>query len=130
MRWLFSQGLSGRKVIWSCPVEHEDSWEAWQPEALVRNSRNDTNPSLQFPTTISLSMVTIGSFIKNNFTYFSLLGLCCCMDFSLWCSGFSVGWLLLLWSTGSIVMTHGLCCSVACGSSHIRDRTCVSCISR
>ena len=101
MRWLFSQGLSGRKVIWSCPVEHEDSWEAWQPEALVRNSRNDTNPSLQFPTTISLSMVTIGSFIKNNFTYFSLLGLC-------WLHGFFFMVFRLLSRVASVIVEHRL----------------------
>ena len=47
---------------------------------------------------------------------------------SLWCAGFSLRWLLLLWSTGSrhvgfsscgawasIVAAHGLSCSVACG---------------
>ena len=31
-----------------------------------------------------------------------------CMGFSLWC-------LPLLWSTGSVVVAHGLCCSKACG---------------
>ena len=38
----------------------------------------------------------------------------------LWGMGFSLGWLLLLWSTGSrcagsVVVVHGLSCSVACG---------------
>ena len=39
---------------------------------------------------------------------------------SLRCAGFSLSWLLLLWSTGSrhagsVVVVHGLSCSVACG---------------
>ena len=38
---------------------------------------------------------------------------------SLWCMGFSLQWLLLLWSTGSrhmgsVVVRYGLSCSVAC----------------
>ena len=47
---------------------------------------------------------------------------------SLWCAGFSLQWLLLLWSTGSrrvgfsscvmgsVVVAHGLSCSAACGT--------------
>ena len=40
--------------------------------------------------------------------------------YSLWWAGFSLQWLLLLQSTGSrragsVVVTHGLSCSVACG---------------
>ena len=35
-----------------------------------------------------------------------------------------------LYCTGARVVAHGLSCSVACESSQIRDRTCVSCISR
>ena len=31
---------------------------------------------------------------------------------------------------GSVVMAHGLSCSVACGSSWVRDQTLVSCIGR
>ena len=39
---------------------------------------------------------------------------------SLWCAGFSMQWLLLLWSTGSrrlgsVVVAHGLSCSAARG---------------
>ena len=39
---------------------------------------------------------------------------------SLQCAGFSLSWLLLLWSTGStragsVVVAHGLSCSAACG---------------
>ena len=39
---------------------------------------------------------------------------------SLWCTGFSLRWLLLLWSTGSrrtgsVVVAHGLSSSVTCG---------------
>ena len=39
---------------------------------------------------------------------------------SLWCAGFSLQWLLLLWSTGSrcagsVVVAHGFSCSTACG---------------
>ena len=39
---------------------------------------------------------------------------------SLRCAGFSLRWLLLLrstglWSAGSTVVAHGLCCSAACG---------------
>ena len=30
------------------------------------------------------------------------------------CSGVAVLWLLLLWSTGSVVIAHGLSCSAAC----------------
>lgn len=37
-------------------------------------------------------------------------GSCC----SLWCEGFSLGW-LLLWSVGSAAVAHGLGCSQACG---------------
>ena len=53
-----------------------------------------------------------------------LLGLCCCVQAfsscdeggysSLRCAGFLLGW-LLLWGTGSVVVVHGLRCSVACG---------------
>ena len=32
-----------------------------------------------------------------------------------------------LWGTGSIVVAHGLTCSMACGSSQTRDQTRVSC---
>ena len=35
-----------------------------------------------------------------------------------------------LQSTGSAVMVHGLSCSMAQGSSWIRDQTCVSCTGR
>ena len=39
---------------------------------------------------------------------------------SSWCTGFTLPWLLLLWSTGSthagsVVVAHGLSCSAACG---------------
>ena len=39
---------------------------------------------------------------------------------SLWCTGFSLRWLLLLWTTGSrhtgsVVVAHGPSCSTACG---------------
>ena len=61
-----------------------------------------------------------------------MLGLCCCAarglslvvpfggDSSLRCTGFSLRWLLLLQITGSrragsVVVAHGLSCSVACG---------------
>ena len=33
------------------------------------------------------------------------------------CEGFSLGWLLLLWSVGSAAVAHGLGCSQACGIS-------------
>ena len=33
---------------------------------------------------------------------------------SLWCAGFSLRWLLLLRSAGSVVVAHGLSCSAAC----------------
>ena len=48
-----------------------------------------------------------------------------CMGFSTCCV-----WAPRLWSAGSVVVAHGLCCSVAVGSSRIRDQTCVSCIGR
>ena len=53
-----------------------------------------------------------------------MLGLRCCEFFlapasrgypSLWCAGLSLQWRLLLWSTGLIVVVHGLSCSGACG---------------
>ena len=31
------------------------------------------------------------------------------------CTGFSLQWLLLLWSTGSVVVAHRFSCSTACG---------------
>ena len=65
---------------------------------------------------------------------------------SLWCAGFSLRWLLLLWNTGSrctgfnscgswaagsVVVAHGLSCSAACGIfSRTRARTLVPCIGR
>ena len=74
---------------------------------------------------------------------------------SLWCAGFSLRWLLLLWSTGSrhtgfsscgmqasvvvahglwstglVVVAHGFCCSVDVGSSRPSARTRVPCIGR
>lgn len=63
---------------------------------------------------------------------------------SLWCVGFSLEWLLLLWSVGcrahpasavaalgsegpgSVVAAHGLKLAPYAGSSQIRDRTCAS----
>ena len=85
--------------------------------------------------------------------YLAVLGLhCCARAFSsaasggyssLWCAGFSLRWLLLLWSTGSRCAgfsscgTHaqqlwcmGLGAPWQVGSSRIRDRTCVPCIGR
>ena len=51
------------------------------------------------------------------------------------CAGFSLRWLLLLWSTGSrrtgsVVVAHGLSCSAACGIFPARDRTPVTRIGR
>ena len=71
-------------------------------------------------------------FFFNKFIYLFLaaLGLRCCMRLSLVAAsggypllqraGFSLQWLLLLWSmgsrcTGSVVVAHRLSCSVACG---------------
>ena len=58
------------------------------------------------------------------YLFLVVLGLCCfarafsrCGEwgyFSLWCMGFSLWWLLLLWSTGSVVVAHRLSCSMAC----------------
>ena len=43
-------------------------------------------------------------------------------------------WLLLLQSmgssTGSVIVTHGLCCPVGCGTFPTRDQTPVTCIGR
>ena len=64
-----------------------------------------------------------GHFFKNKFIYLFLflavLGLCCCarafsscgeLGYSLlWCMGFSLRWLLLLWSTGSRRVGFGSC---------------------
>ena len=62
---------------------------------------------------------------------------------SLWCAGFSLQWLLLLWSIGSRCMGFSSCGTRAqqlwcmglvaprhVGSSRARDQTCVPCISR
>ena len=54
---------------------------------------------------------------------------------SLRCVGFSLRWLLLLWRTGSkrmssVVVVHGLSCSVTCGIFRTRARTRVPCIGR
>ena len=62
------------------------------------------------------------------FVFMAPLGLCCCMRAfsrcgewgysSLWCTGFSLGWLLPLWSTGSGPCRLSSCrlsFSVACG---------------
>ena len=62
------------------------------------------------------------------FFFMAPLGLCCCMRAfsrcgewgysSLWCTGFSLGWLLPLWSTGSGPCRLSSCrlsFSVACG---------------
>ena len=55
------------------------------------------------------------------------------------CVGFSLQWLLLLWSQAlgcsgfsscSGVVVHGLSCSMACGILLDRDRTCISCIGK
>ena len=43
-------------------------------------------------------------------------------------AGFSLCWLLLLWSTGPMVMAHGLNCSTACEIFLNQGQTCVSCI--
>ena len=47
----------------------------------------------------------------------SLLHAGCCRErsYALRCMGFSLWCLLLLWSTASIVVAHGLCCCQACG---------------
>ena len=47
---------------------------------------------------------------------------------SLWCSGFSLRWILLLRSTGS--RRAGAVAPRHVGSSWTRDRTCVPCIGR
>ena len=82
-----------------------------------------------------------------------MLSLYCCLGFSLvavskgsfllWCSGFSLQWLLLLWSSGSRHMGFSNCCAWAqqlqltglvaqrqVWSSQTRDQTHVSCIGR
>ena len=61
-------------------------------------------------------------------------------DYSLLqCSGFSLWWLLLFWSMGSVVVAHGLSCSEAHGilvprpgikSVCPRNQICVPCIGR
>ena len=85
-----------------------------------------------------ISTIAFSLFIFNKFIYFlAALGLrCCARAFSscgergllfMWCTSFSLQWLLLLWSTGSrragfsscgsrasVVVAHGLSCSAAC----------------
>ena len=74
------------------------------------------------------------------------LGLCCCTqaffscsergDSSLWCTGFSLWWLLLLWGTCSRCVGFSSCdiwaliCSRHMESSWTRNRTQVLCIGR
>ena len=58
------------------------------------------------------------------YLFLVVLGLCCfaqafsrCSEwgyFSLWCMGFSLWWLLLLRSTGSVAVAHRFSCSMAC----------------
>ena len=85
--------------------------------------------------------------------FLAVLGLRCCVQFSLvaasrgysslWCTSFSLRWLLLLWSTGSRCAGFSSCGTWAqqlwcmglvaprhVGSSRIRARTHVPCISR
>ena len=79
------------------------------------------------------SVIDVGlsfSFFKKFYLFLAVLGLRCCEHSfsscgkwgysSSWRVGFSVQWLLLLQNTGSrrvgsIVVAHGLSCSVACG---------------
>ena len=54
------------------------------------------------------------------FFLFLILFIFGCGGSSLWCAGFSLWWLLLLWSMGSrawasVLVAHGLHCSTACG---------------
>ena len=47
--------------------------------------------------------------------------------FLLWCEDFSLRWLLLLWSTGSVAVVHRLNCSKACGIFQTTVGTHISC---
>ena len=68
------------------------------------------------------------------------MGLCCWAGFSLvsasrgyallWCIGFSLWWLLLLQSTGSVLTSTGFAAPWHMGSSRTRDQTHVPCIGR
>ena len=56
------------------------------------------------------------------YLFLAMLDLHCCTwavaesgGYSLRCMGFSLWCLPLMWSTGSVVVAHGLCCSEACG---------------
>ena len=72
--------------------------------------------------------------------YLAVLGLHCCAWtfsscreqwlFSSCCEGFSLWWLLLWWGTGSVVVAHGLRCSVACGIFPDQGQNQVPCIAR
>ena len=47
--------------------------------------------------------------------------------FLLWCEDFSLWWLLLSWSTGSVAVVHRLNCSKACGIFQTTVGTHISC---
>ena len=48
----------------------------------------------------------------------------------LWCAGFLLHWLLLLWSTEAVAVALGLSCWEACGIFQTRDWICVPCTGR
>ena len=78
--------------------------------------------------------------IVSIYLFLVFLGLCCfaqafssCGEwgyFSLWCMDFSLWWLLLLWSTGSVVVVCRLSCSMACRIFPDQGSTCVPSIGR
>ena len=77
-------------------------------------------------------------FLGNDFYFLAVLGLCWCARafssfskhclLSSWRTGFSLWWLFLLRSRGSVVVALRLSCPTQVESSRIRDRTHVPCI--
>ena len=65
-------------------------------------------------------------FLRFIYLFLAVLGLCCCTGFSLvaasrgycllWCTSFLSQWLLLFWSSGSVVVVYRLSCPAAATS--------------
>ena len=125
---------------------------------IISNMLGDTALTLRLLRIIVFWVFVFVFFYKFIYLFLAVLGLCCCARAfsrcseggysSLRCAGFSLQWLLLLWSTGSRHVGFSSCVSWALertlssggvwglvapqhvGSSQTRDRTRVPCIGR